>query len=408
MAEFSKELGSYPDDNLTFNQKVSSYIKECFPNLKVNTVKVMVGGILISTLPFTGVFNSTSVEAAATSASTYTVQSGDSLYRIANEFNTSVAEIKNANNLSSDLIRIGQTLQVPSTVNASNYVVQSGDSLSVIAQRNDTTVSAIKSVNGLTSDTIYVGQTLEIPSAATIANSNYVVQSGDSLSVIASKYGTTVQQIKSANGLSSDVIYVGQTLKVPSGAESAEVQSTTYNVVSGDSLSEIANRFNVSVSQIKATNGLSSDVIYVGQTLKIPGSSSAPSVVEQSDRINVINNLLTDANNYIGTPYVWGGSTPSGFDCSGFVYFMQNKHGIDIPRTTSGNLYKMGTPVSYGDLQPGDLVFFGVNEPGVVSHVGFYQGDGNFISATSSKGIASVSMDNSYWSQYYMGAKRVY
>src|SRR5690606_39972673 len=94
--------------------------------------------------------------------------------------------------------------------------------------------------------------------------------------------------------------------------------------------------------------------------------------------------------------------------CALPISFMHARHGIDIPRNTSAGYFTMGTPVAKANLEPGDLVFFAVNNTGRISHVGFYVGNNNFISATSSKGINVVSMDNSYWSKYYVGAKRVY
>ncbi|WP_052330310.1 C40 family peptidase [Virgibacillus sp. MSP4-1] len=118
-------------------------------------------------------------------------------------------------------------------------------------------------------------------------------------------------------------------------------------------------------------------------------------------------NLITDTKNYLGVPYVWGGTTPSGFDCSGFVYYMFNKHGVDMPRDTSAGLYTKGEFVSQPELQPGDLVFYSVDSD-EVTHVGFYIGKNEWISATSSKGIAIYSLGNSYWSDYYEGAKRIY
>lgn len=118
--------------------------------------------------------------------------------------------------------------------------------------------------------------------------------------------------------------------------------------------------------------------------------------------------MLADANNYLRVPYVWGGATPAGFDCSGFVYFMFNKHGVAIPRTDTTKLASMGTPVDRSRLMPGDLVFFGLNEPGIPSHVGFYIGNGEFISATRSAGIYIQKLDSSYWGPSYLGARRVY
>lgn len=116
--------------------------------------------------------------------------------------------------------------------------------------------------------------------------------------------------------------------------------------------------------------------------------------------------LLTTAKNYIGTPYQWGGTTPSGFDCSGFTQYVFAKNGITLPRV-SRDQYNIGTPVSFNNLQPGDLVFFSLSSNGQVSHVGIYLGDNQFISSTSSKGVI-ISSFSPYWKNAYVGAKRVY
>ncbi|KKB36559.1 C40 family peptidase [Bacillus thermotolerans] len=110
---------------------------------------------------------------------------------------------------------------------------------------------------------------------------------------------------------------------------------------------------------------------------------------------------------FMGVPYVFGGTTPSGFDCSGFTqYVYKHAAGISIPRTTDQQ-YKVGTSVSKSDLQPGDLVFFKNTYRKGISHVGIYAGNNMVLNATSSKGIALVSLSNSYWGPKYAGAKRV-
>ncbi|WP_135554186.1 C40 family peptidase [Paenibacillus cymbidii] len=119
--------------------------------------------------------------------------------------------------------------------------------------------------------------------------------------------------------------------------------------------------------------------------------------------------LLADANKYKGVKYVWGAESPkTGFDCSGFVYYMFNKFGVDISRTSAADMYKKGASVSKSKLMPGDLVFFSTSTKGKVSHVGFYVGNNKFISATGSKGIAINPIDSGYWGSRYIGAKRYY
>lgn len=116
--------------------------------------------------------------------------------------------------------------------------------------------------------------------------------------------------------------------------------------------------------------------------------------------------LLNSAKSYIGTPYKWGGTTTSGFDCSGFIQKSFKDVGISLPRTT-GQQYATGTAVAKNKLQAGDLVFFNTNGKGV-SHAGIYIGSNNFIHASTSKGVMISSInDPYYWGSRYIGAKRV-
>ena len=207
---------------------------------------------------------------------TYVVKSGDSLYKIASKYATTVNDLKALNNLTTNNLQIGQVLKVPTetvSTDSNTYTVKSGDSLYKIANRYGTTVNNLKLINNLTSDNLQIGQVLRVPSSETgietggIAQGNtYTVKSGDSLWSIANKYGTTVNELKLLNGLTSNNLRIGQTLLIPATSP----VTNTYTVRSGDSLWSIARKYNTTVNTLKSLNGLSSNTLQIGQTLRLP------------------------------------------------------------------------------------------------------------------------------------------
>jgi|SRR5690625_1358522 len=152
-----------------------------------------------------------------------------------------------------------------------------------------------------------------------------------------------------------------------------------------------------------------------GETDTLMDTNSTTAVSEgniNKDHVSVIpldvapvsSNIIADAKTLIGTPYVWGGSTPSGFDCSGFIQYVYNQQQITIPRTVN-DIWNFATPISSPSI--GDLVFFETYQPGP-SHIGIYLGGGNFIHAGTSTGVTISNMqDNNYWKSKYIGAKRI-
>ncbi len=174
------------------------------------------------------------------------------------------------NNLNSTNLSIGQQLLIPKDnvpTSETIYVVQSGDSLYKIANLYNTTVSEILSYNNLTNTNLSVGQQIKIPesnNSSSTGDITYTVKSGDSLWSIANRYNTTASELMTYNNLKTNLLSIGQTLRIPNTSS-----GTTYTVKSGDSLWSIANRYNTTVDAIKTKNNLTSNNLSIGQVLTI-------------------------------------------------------------------------------------------------------------------------------------------
>lgn len=199
----------------------------------------------------------------------YTVKSGDSLWSISRKFGVTVNELKKVNNLSSNLLSIGQNLIIPGKKNntsSNEYVVKKGDTLYGIANKYNISVDNLKSYNNLSTDSLSIGQIIKIPDNKVNSN-EYVVKSGDSLYSISRKYGVSVDELMNVNNLKSTVLSVGQVLKIPN---SGEVTNVIYTVKKGDSLWSIAKNNKTTVDAIVKLNNLSNANLSIGQKLLLP------------------------------------------------------------------------------------------------------------------------------------------
>jgi len=288
LTEFSQELGTKSSMPSDIMKQATQLMKKRYPSIKITVVKVVLGGFVMSTLPVAAdrAFANTPIQQTNSNVF-YSVSPGDTLWGLSKKFETSVDLIKVANKLSSDTLTIGQKLVFPKAI----HTVQSGDTLYSLSKKYNTTVDSIKEANQMSSTTLSINQKLIIPAildipqtpavtetTATSNNITHTVVAGDTLYSLANKYNTTVDALKKNNQLTSDVLSLGQALTIPSTQSVAPTPGPTtttpslpdtYTVVSGDNLYSIALKFGLTVDELKSRNQLVSDVLRIGQVLRI-------------------------------------------------------------------------------------------------------------------------------------------
>ncbi|HEY6102741.1 MAG TPA: LysM peptidoglycan-binding domain-containing protein [bacterium] len=274
---------------------------------------------------------------------------------------------------------------------------------------------------------------LAIPAIAA-ASHTHVVRPGDTLWSIARRYEVSVEALASANQLADpDALRLGQELIIPNAGERQASSAPsnarlTHVVTAGDTLWSLARRYQVPVQTLVEANRLENpDALRLGQTLVIPGGEALrpsrpgvpaagqsgsgalrrplPAAVVPSRGAKWGSALLASASRYVGVRYRWGGMSPRGFDCSGFIGYVMRAVGVSVPRTTDA-MWATGRVVTREQLKVGDVVFFTTTRPGP-SHAGIYIGNNQFIHASSGFGRVTVtSLDYRYYRPRYLGARR--
>ncbi len=381
----------------------------------------------------------------------YTLKEGESIQKVAERFSVDPGDIIRANILgpNPDLVQPGTKLVVPGATpimsqRAAAAVAQSGSG------SDDQAAATVGSGVSLPLDDTADA----VPSTRT-----YEVQPGDTLAGIADTFGVDVQTILSSNGIDDpDTIHPGSDLRI------LPVKGIEYQVQPDETLADIAYKYQVDLGLLLDYNDLNDpDVINVGAKLVVPGgkmradlapaaapvpavtaprtqSTSAGAAVVQAPAPKPVaqapaskpaaaaapapkpaapaapalasgaggGTIVANAMKFVGYRYVFGGTSPAGFDCSGFVYYIHNHSGAPVGRGM-WQQYNGGAHVSMGALQPGDTVFFAnTYEPGL-SHDGIYIGGGQFVHASDERtGVTVSSLYTSYWQQHYVGATRLW
>lgn len=218
---------------------------------------------------------------------TYTISKGDSLWSIARKFNITVEELKAANSLTSNLLTLGQVLMIPTQKEQpvpgeyTIYKVKSGDTLYKIANQYDIDVSYLIEYNNLSGSNLSIGQQLLIPVQQENKYDTYIVKPGDTLYQIANRYNTDINELMKVNNLSTNILTIGQKILIPK-IEQKPIDEITYIVKSGDNLYDIAVRYGISVEELKNYNNLTSNLLSIGQTLKLPTAKEGITYVVKS------------------------------------------------------------------------------------------------------------------------------
>ena len=312
-----------------------------------------------------------------------TVKAGDTLWTLAQQYNTSVEKLRELNGLAADayLIHPGNVLKVNGTVQATQQPAQTEQP---VQQQTEQPVVQQEATQ----------EQAQEPQLVVSANhTTHTVQAGESLYSIAQAYGVTVDSLRSANNLGATLL-VGQTLTIndpakdpaqeaaqEQAAAQAKQQAAAQQAAQEQAAAAQAQQQPVQ-NQAPAQTQTQAPAQQTQQTQQVQ-QQAQPAQVQQPQQQVVSTSadgsaIAAYAQSFIGTPYVWGGSTPSGFDCSGLTQYVYAHFGKQIGRNTIAQ-ESAGTHIPVSQAQVGDLLFWGT--PGSTYHVAIYLGGNSFVAA---------------------------
>ncbi|WP_423790387.1 LysM peptidoglycan-binding domain-containing protein [Ligilactobacillus agilis] len=382
---------------------------------KINTDTHLIREGQTLTIPTTG----KTAAKTATKTSQVTVKAGDTLWALAQKYGTTVEKLRQLNGLASDayLIHVGDVIKVDgqvtttTTTNAqatstvSSEANQTSQAASTASSEANQTGQAASTASSEASQTSQATSTASSEASQAASTSQaatpyvaanhvtYTVQAGDSLYTIAQKYGVTVDSLRQANTLGA-TLQVGQSLTVndptknpqasvaASQAEQTPAQTTTTSQATQATQTTQAatttNQVAQTTSQTTSQPAAQTQTSQASQTTQTSQQTQASQAQVATPSSYSVSALLSYAQTFTGVPYVLGGTTPAGFDCSGFTQYVFNHFGKNIGRTTYQQQYA-GTKLAVSSAQPGDLLFWGAY--GSAYHVGIYLGGSSYIAA---------------------------
>jgi cell wall-associated NlpC family hydrolase/nucleoid-associated protein YgaU len=377
----------------------------------------------------------------------YALKAGESLGRVAERFGVDITDIINANDIGDDpdMVQPGTLLMVPGAT--PQTPARPAAAVVVTDDDGEQHIAAVAPGVPLPAD---------VSADAVPSTRTYEVQPGDTLAGLAETFGVDVDTILSSNGIDDpDTIHPGSELRI------LPVKGLEYTVQPDETLADIAWKYQVDLGLLLDYNDLSDpDVIPVGAKLVVPGGKlradavpapapivdsapapalrpaagvAAPAVVQAPAAKPAVaarsappaakpapapapamsvggggGTIVANAMKYVGYRYVFGGTSPAGFDCSGFVYYIHNRSGAAVGRGM-WQQYNGGSHIPMSALQPGDTVFFANTYMAGLSHDGIYIGGGQFVHASDERtGVTISSLYTSYWQSHYAGATRLW